>query len=339
MRDFAFNLKKFYLDLIEGEIKENGVLDKRVKQLTQASNSEENVNLEDANLILDSILDALSISIVTGNIDRSRTSFEFKINDITNLGDESDRNELLNDYRSGSLPKLFETRVRAWYSNLYDIPFTDLDNEYSQSVCEFAIQERYDSELDNTQLVECKRFNSSSSANKNLKENFRDHYQKAISQMESTEEAIDSVETGKKHLILDVSKRTREIRKLNEDKKYTVLGPRKEDIEEIKREIREVKDKFEADQITLVWKNTYKDGDLIKCLVEHTEKLKQDKNIRDYAGWTINPQIEIENNKSYRGLRAYWTEKRKEWIIADFDADPSNQTFFIQEPAREISEE
>jgi|GEM_PF-1989186 len=332
MPDFSDSLKSFFLDLVdaEAEINEESLLSERISGLEKILPDSE-AGTEESEILLKSALDATCLSILSGNIGRNPTDYELGIEDITNIGQEDERNEGLNSIKYGkSRDWLFENRVRAWYGNHLDSIFPDLTQKHDESVCEFAIQE----ESFENQIIECKRFNGSlvEMIDEKLERKFERHYEKVIEKQFPSTESLENLENAKRHLLLEITDYSSETRIIEGNgTEYEVEGCRDEEIGRVKDIILEKHEDFEIDQITLVWTILYKDEEKVKGIAERTEKIISSEEIIDYQGWNFFGHKDFTGNQSFGKLLCHHEAKSDEWMIAALDAD--NQVFFTQKPA------
>lgn len=335
-------LLNFYLDLVpESEIKEDSLLEARIEELrTYIKN--DNPDISQFKTILDSVLDCTCLSIASGNLRASPTSFSPSVEDIENIGGNKGIKRTLNARESNAKPELFEERVRAWYSKHYTRTFPDLDDQYEGSVCEFA----FDLKGVKAQMIECKRrVNSSEVDEESFKNWYREKLKESIGQFNKTEEKLKSLHKINRHLIIGVDDKgtgpwgTEE--KIGELKGYPVEGCRDEDIEELKNWIHEVhKEDLKSgldqiDQLTIVWRNYYRDEGVRKGITERTAKLFSNPLIKDYSGWNI--FVHTLDKGDYHRFALHHEPKRDNWVVFGLDGD--KKLAFSQQAAEKTKKE
>lgn len=333
-------LRDFYLNLISrDDIEEESELNKRIRQFDTYI-QESNPDLTNMDLIIESFLDAACMSISSGVLRTPPSEFIFNINQLENLGGINQIENSLNVGRRNSKPWFFEVRVRAWYSNHFGRMFSDLDDEYDQSVCEFAI----DINGVRSQVIECKRKTDrlSEVAEEPFKNWYRRRYEKAISQFKSTESPeIEDLYHPKRHLIIGVTDVATGVgsteESLSDECDYEVVGCRERDIQKVKKWIREVHndENLRVDQITIVWNNYYLDNGVRKGLTENTEKVFADDQVVDYEGWNIYGHT--LQTSEFRRIMLHHEPKEDKWVVFGMGGD--HQRAFIQDAAQNTSEE
>ncbi|QGA80665.1 hypothetical protein [Candidatus Nanohalobium constans] len=332
MPNFADSLREFFLVIAssETEIKENSLLKNRLEKLEEIS-SEQEIGFDASEALLKSTLDATCLSILSGNIEKKPTESELTIDEITNIGEESDRKEGLNSVSpSKSRSWLFESRVRAWYGNHLNQTFPDLTQECNhESVCEFIIKE----EDKETQLVECKRFNSIVDLeDEEIERKFETHYSKASGKQFPSTENLEDIKKCERHLLIGITDYSSEKRKITGNgTEYEVEGCKEEDIEQVKKVIKSNYEDFDVDQITLVWTTLYKDKGKVKGIAERTETIISSPDVIDYEGWNLFGHKDFTGDASFGRLLCHHQAKSDNWMIDGLDAD--NQVLFSQQPA------